>query len=51
MDLRRVEPRFLAAEGIPDDVDVEQLITKFSGNAEVITSIVDMERIIKDAPL
>jgi len=35
---------------IPDDVDVRRLIAEFSGNAEVIAAIVDVERIIKDAP-
>ena len=50
MDLRRVTPGFLAAEEIPDDVDVRRLIIEFSGNAEAIAAIVDMERIIKDAP-
>jgi len=50
MDLRRVMPRFSAAEEIPGDVDVRQLIAMFSGNAEAIAAVVDVEWIIKDAP-
>ena len=50
MDLRRVMPRFSAAEEIPGDVDVRQLIAMFSGNAEAIAAVVDVDRIIKDAP-
>ena len=50
MDLRRMAPRFSAAEEIPDDFDVRWLFTKFSGNTEVIAIIIDVERIIKDTP-
>jgi hypothetical protein len=46
----RVTPGFLVAEEIAGDVDVGQLIVEFSGNAEAIVAIVDVERVIKDAP-
>ena len=51
MDLRRVMPEFLAVEEIPDDVDVKRLVAEFSGNAKAIVAVIDMEWIIKDAPL
>jgi hypothetical protein len=51
MDLRKVTPGFPTVEEIPDDVNVEWLIAEFSSNAEAIAAAVDMERIIKDAPL
>ena len=51
MDLRRVTLGFPIAEEIPDDVDVGQLFALFSGNAEAIAAIIDVDRIIKDAPL
>lgn len=51
IDLRRVEPGFLAAEEIPSDVDVGWLIAKYSGNANAVGTIVSAEQIIKDAPL
>jgi hypothetical protein len=35
---------------IPDDVDVGRLVAKFSGNAEAIAAVVDVDPIIKDAP-
>jgi len=44
-------PGFPAAEEIAVDVDIGCLIAKFSHNAKAIDAIVDMERIIKDAPL
>ena len=50
-DRRRVTPGFLTVEEIPDGVNVEWLVAKFSGNAEAIVAIVDMEQIIKDVPL
>ena len=50
MDLRRVALRFPVAKEIPDDVDVGRLISEFSGNAEAIAAVVDVDRIIKDAP-
>jgi hypothetical protein len=51
MDLRKVTPGFSTVEKIPDNVNVEWLVAEFSGNTEAITAIVDVERIIKDAPL
>jgi hypothetical protein len=51
MDLRKVTPGFPTVEKIPDDVNVERLVAEFSGNAEAIAVVVDVERIIKDAPL
>lgn len=50
-DLRRVTPEFSVAEEIPNGVNVERLVAEFSGNAEAIAIVVDMEQIIKDAPL
>ena len=35
---------------ILDDIDVRQLIAKFSDYAEAIAAIVDVEQVIKDAP-
>jgi hypothetical protein len=51
MDLRRMEPGFSMAEEIPNDVDIGRFIAEFSSNVEAIGAIVDMEQIIKDAPL
>ena len=51
IDLRRVEPGFLAVEEIPGDVYIGWLIAKYSGNADVVGAIVSAEQIIKDAPL
>ena len=51
MDLRKVMPRFLVVEEIPNDVNVELLVAEFSSNVEAIVTVVDVERIIKDAPL
>ena len=51
MDLRKVTLRFLVVEGIPDNVNVERWVVKFSGNVEAIAAVVDVEWIIKDAPL
>lgn len=51
MDLRKVTPVFPTVEEIPDDVDVSWLIVGFSGYAEAIAAIVDVDQIIKDAPL
>ena len=42
--------KFPVAKEIPDDVDVGRLISEFSGNAEAIAAVVDVEWIIKDAP-
>lgn len=50
-DLHEVEPRFLAASEIPDDVDVRQLIAEFGGYAEAIVAVIDVERVIKDGLL
>jgi hypothetical protein len=50
VDLRGVMPRFPVVEEIADDVDIRWLIAEFSGNAEAIAAVVDMERIIKDNP-
>ena len=49
--LHRIEPGFLIAEEIPDDVDVGWLIAEFSDNAEAIATVVDVEQVIKDATL
>jgi hypothetical protein len=46
-----VDLGFQAAEEIPEDVDVRWLIAEFSGNAEAIAAAVDVERIVRDAPL
>jgi hypothetical protein len=46
-----VTPGFPTVEEIPNGVNVEQLAAEFSGNAEEIVAVVDMEQIIKDAPL
>jgi hypothetical protein len=51
MDLCKVTPGFPVVEKIPDDVNVERLVTEFSGNAEAIAAVFDVERIIKDTPL
>jgi hypothetical protein len=51
IDLRKVTPEFPVVEKIPDDVNVERLVAEFSTNTEVITAVVDVEQIIKDAPL
>jgi len=51
VDLHRVEPGFSMAGVIPEDIDVRRLIIEFSGNAEAIAAIVEVEQIIKDAPL
>jgi hypothetical protein len=51
MDLCKVTPGFPVVEKIPDDVNVERLVAEFSTNTEVITAVVDVEQIIKDAPL
>ena len=45
-----MRPGFLEAEEILDDVDVGRLNAEHSGNAMVIAAIIDMERIINDAP-
>lgn len=50
MDLRRLTPGFLMVE-IPNDVNVKWLVVEFSGNTKAITTVIDMEQIIKDAPL
>ena len=50
MDLRKVATGFLTVEEIPDDVDVSRLIAGFSGYAEAIATVVDVDQIIKDAP-
>ena len=44
-------PEFPKAEEIVDDIDIGRLIAEFSGNAEAIAIVIDVERIIKDAPL
>ena len=49
--LHRIEPGFPAAEEIPDGVDVGWLIAEFSGNAEAIATVVDIEQVIKVAAL
>ena len=51
MDLHEMAPRFIMADEIPDDVDIRWLIAEFSNYAEVIATIVDVEQVIKDAPL
>ena len=51
MDLREVAPGFLTADEIPDDIDIHLLIVKFSDYAKAIAAIVDVEQVIKDAPL
>jgi hypothetical protein len=50
-DLRRVTPGFPTVEEIPNGVNVERLVAEFSGNAEAIVAVVDVEQIIKDTPL
>lgn len=50
MDLRKVTPGFPMVEEIPDDIDVSWLIAEFSGYAEAIAAVVDVDQIIKDAP-
>ena len=50
MDLRKVTPGFPTVEEIPDDVDVSRLIVGFSGYAEAIAAVVDVDQIIKDTP-
>ena len=50
-DLREMVPGFPMAEEIPDDIDICQLIAKFSDYAEAIAAFVDVEQVIKDAPL
>ena len=39
------------ADEIHDDVDIRRLIVEFSYYAEAIIAIVDVEQVIKDAPL
>ena len=51
MDLHEMAPRFIMVDEIPDDVDIHRLIAEFSNYAEVIATIVDVEQVIKDAPL
>jgi hypothetical protein len=50
-NLRAVTPGFLTADEIPGDVDVRRLIAEFSDYAEAIIAAVDVEHVIKDAPL
>ena len=44
-------PGFPMVDQIPDDVDIRWLTAEFSNYAEVIATIVDVEQVIKDAPL
>jgi hypothetical protein len=50
-DLHKVAPGFSMADEISDDVNIRQLIAEFSDYAEVIAIVVDVEQVIKDAPL
>ena len=50
MDLCKVTPGFPTMEEIPNNVDVSRLIAGFSGYAEAIATVVDVDQIIKDAP-
>jgi hypothetical protein len=46
-----VEPGFPAAEDIPGDIDIQRLISNFSGNANVVATVISVEQVIKDTPL
>jgi hypothetical protein len=46
-----MEPGFPNADEIPEYVDIHRLIAKFNNYAEVIVAVVDVEQVIKDAPL
>ena len=50
-DLREVASGFPMADKILDDIDIHRLIAEFSNYAEVIAAVVDVEQVIKDAPL
>jgi hypothetical protein len=50
-DLREMAPRFPNADKIPDYVDIHRLIAEFNNYAEVTATVVDVEQVIKDAPL
>jgi len=39
------------ANEIPDDIDIRQLIAEFSDYAKVIATVINVEHVIKDAPL
>jgi hypothetical protein len=51
MGLHKVAPGFLTVDEIPDNIDVRQLVAEFSDYAKAITAVVDVEQVIKDAPL
>jgi hypothetical protein len=51
MDLHEVMPGFSVVEEILNDVNVERLVAEVSGNAKAIVAVVDVEWVIKDAPL
>ena len=51
MDLHEMAPRFPTVDEIPDDIGIRRLIVEFSDYAEAIAAVVDMEQVIKDAPL
>ena len=44
-------PGFPTVEEIPKGVNIKWLVVEVSGNAEAIIAVVDVEQIIKDAPL
>lgn len=50
VDLRAVEPGFLAALEVPDDVHVQQLIADFGAAANAIAAVVSVEQVIRDTP-
>lgn len=50
-DLREVVPGFPVTSEIPGGINVHRSIAEFSNYAEAIVAVVDVESVIKDAPL